>query len=98
MGALGQWAIFMGILCMPLLMTVGAIHRDAANKLRGKALDLLKAQADQETARLAIHQGGQDADWARRLEERVRVLERIATDKGVALSDEIERLREVRPS
>lgn len=29
-----------------------------------------------------------------RLEQRVRVLERIVTDKGLAVSDEIERLRD----
>ncbi len=36
------------------------------------------------------------AEQTRKLEERVRVLERIATDKGIALSDEIERLRDQR--
>lgn len=36
----------------------------------------------------------QYAAQTERLEERVRVLERILTDRGMALSDEIERLRD----
>lgn len=39
----------------------------------------------------------QYAAQTERLEERVRVLERIVTDKGVDLSDQIERLRDARP-
>ena len=40
----------------------------------------------------------QYAAHTERLEQRVRVLERIVTDKGIALSDEIERLRDDRPA
>lgn len=39
----------------------------------------------------------QYAAQTERLEQRVRVLERIVTDRGIALSDEIERLRDERP-
>jgi hypothetical protein len=33
----------------------------------------------------------------KQLEQRVRVLERIVTDKGIVVADEIERLRDERP-
>jgi hypothetical protein len=39
-----------------------------------------------------------DPDHTRQLEERLRVLERIVTDKGHGLADEIERLRNERLS
>ena len=38
------------------------------------------------------------ASQVERLEQRVRVLERIVTDKGLDLADEIERLRDQRVS
>jgi hypothetical protein len=37
-----------------------------------------------------------DGDYARRLEERLRVLERIVTDQGHGVAHEIEQLRESR--
>jgi hypothetical protein len=40
----------------------------------------------------------QYANQVERLEQRMRVLERIATDKGVVLADQIESLREQAPS
>ncbi len=43
---------------------------------------------------LTAEKAAQYAVHTERLEERVRVLERIATDRGVDLSDEIEALRE----
>ena len=42
---------------------------------------------------MTAEKAAQYAQHTERLEERVRVLERIVTDKGVALSDEIETLR-----
>lgn len=48
-------------------------------KLRKQELDLLTGEKAAHTAKL---------------EERVRVLERLATDKGLTLSDEIEKLRD----
>jgi hypothetical protein len=38
------------------------------------------------------------AEQTDRLEQRVRVLERIVTDKGIVVADEIERLRDHRPT
>ena len=44
-------------------------------------------------ARLTAEKAAQYAAHTERLEQRVRVLERIVTDKGIVVSDEIERLR-----
>jgi hypothetical protein len=43
---------------------------------------------------MTAEKAAQYAAHVERLEQRVRVLERIITDKGVALSDEIEQLRD----
>jgi hypothetical protein len=45
----------------------------------------------------AAEKGAQYAAQTERLEQRVRVLERIVTDKGVDLAQEIEQLRDQRP-
>ncbi|HEX8644186.1 MAG TPA: hypothetical protein VF702_09765 [Allosphingosinicella sp.] len=45
-------------------------------------------------ARMAAEKAAQYAAQNERLEQRVRVLERIVTDKGLELSDEIDRLRD----
>lgn len=44
-------------------------------------------------AQMVAEKAAQYAAQTERLEQRVRVLERIVTDKGIDLSDEIERLR-----
>jgi hypothetical protein len=46
----------------------------------------LNAQTAEKAAQYAAH--------TERLEARVRVLERIVTDRGIAVSDDIERLRD----
>ena len=46
-------------------------------------------------ASMVAEKAAQYAAQTERLEQRVRVLERIVTDKGIDLSDEIERLRDV---
>ena len=48
----------------------------------------LNAQTAEKAAQYAAH--------TERLEQRVRVLERIVTDRGIAVSDEIEALRDDR--
>ena len=53
-------------------------------------------QLEAETS-LAAEKAAQYAAHTERLEQRVRVLERIVTDKGIDLADEIERLRDDRP-
>jgi alpha-D-ribose 1-methylphosphonate 5-triphosphate synthase subunit PhnI len=48
-------------------------------------------------ALMVAEKAAQYAAQTERLEQRVRVLERIVTDRGMDLSDEIERLRDDRP-
>jgi len=55
-------------------------------KHREKMAEKLNSQAAEKAAQYAAHN--------ERLEQRVRVLERIATDKGTDLADEIDRLRD----
>jgi hypothetical protein len=50
----------------------------------------LNAQTAEKSAQYAAH--------TERLEQRVRVLERIVTDKGIVVADEIERLRDEQAS
>jgi hypothetical protein len=57
-------------------------------RVKEKQLDAQTRDTAERTAQYASH--------TERLEQRVRVLERIATDKGIDLSDEIERLRDDR--
>jgi hypothetical protein len=45
----------------------------------------------------AAEKAAQYATQTERLEQRVRVLERIVTDKGIDVADEIEKLRDQRP-
>jgi hypothetical protein len=45
----------------------------------------------------AAEKAAQYAAQTERLEQRVRVLERIVTDKGIDVADEIEKLRDQRP-
>ena len=48
----------------------------------------------EKQSELTAEKAAQYAAQTERLEARVRVLERIVTDKGVDLSDEIEKLRD----
>lgn len=61
------------------------MHRDRM-KLREKELEVLGGQTAEKAAQYAAQ--------TERLEQRVRVLERIVTDKGANLADEIENLRD----
>lgn len=56
-------------------------------------LRLKERQVELEASAVA-EKAAQYAARTERLEQRVRVLERILTDRGMALSDEIERLRD----
>jgi hypothetical protein len=58
-----------------------------------KMMELKEKQLQVQTS-LTAEKAAQYASHVERLEQRVRVLERIITDKGVALSDEIEQLRD----
>ena len=54
-------------------------------KLKEKQLEAMNSLTAEKTAQYAAH--------TERLEQRVRVLERIVTDRGLALTEEIESLR-----
>ncbi|MGL3820052.1 hypothetical protein [Sphingopyxis sp. R3-92] len=55
-------------------------------KFKEKQLTLLSNETAEKAAQYAAH--------TERLEARVRVLERIVTDRGIEVSDEIEKLRD----
>ena len=55
-------------------------------KLKEREIDAVTTQSAEKAAQYAAH--------TERLEQRVRVLERIVTDKGIDVADEIERLRD----
>lgn len=55
-------------------------------KMKERQMEIQSNQTAEKAAQYAAH--------TERLEQRVRVLERIATDKGADLSDQIEALRD----
>ena len=75
-----------------VLIPLAAIIAGVVTKwlaLKEKQIEAMSREAAEKAAQYAAH--------TERLEQRVRVLERIATDKGIDLADEIERLRDDRP-
>ncbi len=54
--------------------------------LKERQLEMQSRETAEKTAQYAAH--------TERLEQRVRVLERIATDRGVDVAEEIEKLRD----
>jgi hypothetical protein len=74
-----------------VLIPIVAILAGVAKRwisLKEREIDLLQRDAAEKQARYSA--------MTDRLEQRVRVLERIATDKGIDVADEIERLRDAR--
>ena len=82
-------AIFALIPIMALMIPIVAIISRTVTKM----IALKEKQLETQTA-MTAEKSAQYAAQTERLEARVRVLERIATDKGVDLSEEIERLRD----
>jgi ABC-type phosphate transport system auxiliary subunit len=78
----------LGISC-GLLAIIGGVFIKPWLKLKERQLEISSAMTAEKAAQYAAH--------TERLEQRVRVLERIVTDKGIAVSDEIEQLRDERP-
>jgi hypothetical protein len=82
-------AIFVLIPITALMIPIVAIISRTVTKmiaLKEKQLEVQTSMTAEKSAQYAAH--------TERLEARVRVLERIATDKGVDLSNEIESLRD----
>jgi ABC-type phosphate transport system auxiliary subunit len=57
-------------------------------RLKEKQMEMIGTQSAEKAAQYAAQ--------TERLEQRVRVLERIVTDKGIVVADEIDRLRDDR--
>ena len=72
----------------PFLMVVGIVWIKHRGKLEEKRLDASTNASAEEAAQYASH--------VKELEERVRVLERIVTDKGYDVASQIEALRDTR--
>lgn len=79
---------FMIVVGLPVILGIGGDMFKRWLKHKEAMAKALNAQTAEKAAQYAAH--------TERLEQRVRVLERIATDRGVALTDEIERLRDDR--
>lgn len=58
----------------------------------------VKERQLEKQSEMTAEKSAQYAAHTERLEQRMRVLERIVTDKGMDLSDEIERLRDSDPA
>ncbi len=79
-------AFFMIIVGIPVIVGVGGDMFKRWLKHKEKMAEALNHETAERAAQYAAH--------TERLEQRVRVLERIVTDKGLELSDEIEKLRD----
>jgi len=73
-------------LMIPIVAIIGGVIVKPWIELQKRKLELEAQMVAEKAAQYAAH--------TERLEQRVRVLERIATDKGADLADEIERLRD----
>lgn len=87
MGNIAVLIPILGILC-GLVAIIGGVFIRPWMRLKERQLEL----QGRETAEKAAQYAAQ----TERLEQRVRVLERIATDKGAHLAAEIEDLRDER--
>ena len=90
--ALGGFGTFMIALLIAAIAIAGIIHEShkLTLKHREKMAGVLNAQAAEKAAQYAAQN--------ERLEQRVRVLERIVTASGDDLAGEIDRLRDDRPA
>lgn len=79
---LGFFFIVVGI---PVILGIGGDMYKRHLKFKEKQMTLLSNETAEKAAQYAAH--------TERLEARVRVLERIVTDRGIELSAEIEKLR-----
>ncbi len=87
----GPIIFMLAIICIGLPVTLGIGGEMFKRWLKHKETmaTALNAQTAEKAAQYAAH--------TERLEQRVRVLERLATDRGIGVADEIERLRDERP-
>ncbi len=81
-------AFFMIVVGIPVIAGVLGDMYKRRMKFRERELELLGNQTAEKAAQYAAH--------TERLEQRVRVLERIITDRGIAVAQDIEALRDQR--
>lgn len=81
MGSIASW-----IWVLIPLAAIGIAPFRMWLRLKERQLDAQTSLTAEKTAQYAAH--------TERLEQRVRVLERIVTDKGIDVADEIEKLRD----
>jgi len=79
---------FMIVVGIPVIAGIGYAAFERWLKHKEKMTAALTAQTAEKAAQYAAH--------VERLEQRMRVLERIATDKGAIVAEEIELLRDER--
>ncbi len=77
------------VIGLPVILGIGSSMFKSWMVHREQMAGALNAQAAEKAAQYAAH--------SEKLEQRVRVLERIATDRGADLALEIDRLRDDRP-
>ena len=82
-------AFFMIVVGLPVIFGIGGDMFKRWLKHKEHMATALNAQTAEKAAQYAAH--------TERLEQRMRVLERIVTDRGIDVADEIERLRDQRP-
>ena len=81
---MGNVASWIWVLIPLAAILAGVVKRWLA--MKEKEIEMLRDEAARTADRYAAQ--------TERLEQRVRVLERIATDKGINVAEEIERLRD----
>ena len=74
------------VVAIPVIVGVGSDMFKRWLKHKEKMAEALSAQTAEKAAQYAAQ--------TERLEQRVRVLERITTDRGIDIADEIEKLRD----
>ena len=79
-------AFFTIVVGLPVVLGIGGDMFKRWLKHKEKMAEALNHETAEKAAQYAAH--------TERLEQRVRVLERIVTDKGLEVSDEIDRLRD----
>lgn len=79
----------LGILC-GLVAIIGGVFVKPWLRLKERQIQAVTRQSAEKAAQYAAQ--------TERLEQRVRVLERIVTDKGIVLAEQIEQLRDDRPN
>jgi hypothetical protein len=85
MDSLVTLAFFFIVVGLPVILGIGGNMFGRWLKHKERMSEVITQQTAERAAQYAAH--------TERLEQRVRVLERIVTDRGMDLSDEIEGLR-----